>query len=219
MSAPATGRTGGSRFGFGPDLSGFPARWWWVLLLSGILAIIAAIVVLVWPGRTLLLLTIVAGFWLIFWAAMLLVAAVMAPGPTADRLLRVLLALITGIAGGLILARPGSGLLAVALAFGIYLIASGLIAFAQAATTPVDRGWSIFRGVIDVAAGLIAVIWPDISLLVLATLLWIWLLLRGSLDIAAAFALRRLGREQGGGAAGTGPAPMQAPQPPASPAG
>jgi uncharacterized membrane protein HdeD (DUF308 family) len=190
-----------------------------VLLTAGILAVVAAIVVLVWPGRTLLLLTIVAAFWLIFYAVMLLVAAVMAPGPTGDRLLRVLLALISGIAGGLILARPGQGLLAVALAFGIYLIATGLIAFAQAGVTREDRGWNIFRGVVDVAAGLIAVVWPDISLLALATILWIWLILRGFLEIMAAFALRRLEKEQGKDAVVPLPAePPHAPDPPASPA-
>src|SRR4051794_10076283 len=104
----------GSPFSLSPDLTGFPARYWWVLLIAGILGWLAAIIVLVWPGRTLLLLTLVAGFWLIFYAAMLLVAAVLAPGATSERLLRVLLAFISGIAGALILARPGSGLLAVA---------------------------------------------------------------------------------------------------------
>ena len=76
-----------------PKLTGFPARYWWVLLVSGILALVAGVIVLVWPGRPLLLLTVVAAFWLIFYATMLLVS--------------------------------GQGLLAVALAFGIYLIASG----------------------------------------------------------------------------------------------
>lgn len=218
-AAPPPERPAGAPFGLAPDLSGIPARYWWVLLVAGILAIVAAIVVLVWPGRTLLLLTVVAAFWLIFYAVMLLVAAVMAPGPTGDRLLRVLLALISGIAGALILARPGSGLLAVALAFGIYLIASGLIAFAQAGTVREDRGWNIVRGVVDVVAGLIAVVWPDISLLVLATLLWIWLALRGSLEIAAAFALRRLGKELGDKAIAPGaPDQRHAPLPPTPPA-
>jgi uncharacterized membrane protein HdeD (DUF308 family) len=142
-------RPAAAPFGIAPDLSGFPARYWWVLLIAGILGILAGIVVLVWPGRTLLLLTIVAGFWLILYAVMLLVAAVMAPGPSADRLLRVLLALISGITGGLVLGRPGAGLLAVALAFGIYLMASGIIALVQAGTTREDRGWNVLRGVLD----------------------------------------------------------------------
>jgi Short repeat of unknown function (DUF308) len=69
--------------------------------------------------------------------------------------------------------------------------------------------------VLDVIAGLIAVVWPDISLLVLATILWIWLVFRGSLEIAAAFALRRLGKEQGKDARMPGAA--EAPEPPAPP--
>lgn len=198
-----------------PKLTGFPARYWWVLLIAGILALIAGVIVLVWPGRTLLLLTVVAAFWLIFYAAMLLVSAVMVHGPTSDRLLRALLALISGIAGALILARPGQGLLAVALAFGIYLIAAGLLAFVQAGMTSENRGWNILRGVLDVAAGLIAVVWPDISLLVLATLLWIWLVLSGCLQIAAAFALRRLEKDLGHDAVVPGPA--EPPEPPPAP--
>ncbi len=179
-------------FAFARDLMGFPAKYWWVLLIAGILGLAAAIVVLVWPGRTLLLLTVVAGFWLIFYAAMLLVSAIVGPGEGSDRLLRALLGLLAGIAGGLILARPGSGLLAVALAFGIYLIAAGLIAFAAAAMIPEGRGWNIFRGVLDVAAGVVAVVYPNISLLALATLLWIWLILTGSFQIVIAFRLRQV---------------------------
>jgi uncharacterized membrane protein HdeD (DUF308 family) len=201
-----------------PKLTGFPARYWWVLLVSGILALIAGLIVLVWPGRTLLLLTVVAAFWLIFYAAMLLVSAVMVHGPTSDRLLRASLALLSGIAGALILARPGQGLLAVALAFGIYLIASGLLAFVHAGMLREGRGWNIFRGVIDVAAGLIAVVWPDISLLVLATLLWIWLVLSGCMQIAGALALRRLEKEQGHDVVVPGPPEVPAaPEPPVAP--
>jgi uncharacterized membrane protein HdeD (DUF308 family) len=123
------------------------------------------------------------------------------------------------ITGGLVLARPGSGLLAVALAFGIYLMGSGIIAFAQAGTTREDRGGNVLRGVLDVVAGLIAVIWPDISLLVLATLLWIWLVLRGSLEIAAVLTLRRLEQEQGKDAAlSEPPRAPGASEPPAAPA-
>jgi uncharacterized membrane protein HdeD (DUF308 family) len=198
MTTPTTpppddgARTGPTPFSLTRDLMGFPAKYWWVLLIAGILALLAAIVVLVWPGRTLLLLTIVAAFWLIFYAVMLLVSAITGPGETSDRLLRALLGLLSGVAGGLILARPGSGLLAVALAFGIYLIAAGLIAFTQAGMFREGRGWNIARGVLDVIAGIIAVVWPDISLLALATLLWIWLLLVGSFEIVAAFRLRQV---------------------------
>src|SRR6266496_3086041 len=97
MTTPATpppaDRQGPSvtPFRFARDLTGFPAKYWWVLLIAGILGWAAAIVVLVWPGRTLLLLTVVAGFWLIFYAAMLLVSAIVGPGEGSDRLLRALL--------------------------------------------------------------------------------------------------------------------------------
>jgi hypothetical protein len=61
-------------------------------------------------------------------------------------------------------------------------------------------------------------VWPDISLLVLATLLWIWLVLSGCMHIAGAFALRRLEKEQGRDAVVPGPPEVPAaPEPPAAP--
>lgn len=61
----------------------------------------------------------------------------------------------------------------------------------------------------------IAVVWPDLSLLALATIPWIWLVLRGSLKIAGAFALRRLEKERRHDA--VVPGPSAAPDPPAAP--
>jgi uncharacterized membrane protein HdeD (DUF308 family) len=54
-----------------------------------------------------------------------------------------------------------------------------------------DRGWTVFTGVLSVIAGIIVLVWPGPTLLVLAIVLGIWLLIFGVMEIMAAFRLRR----------------------------
>jgi len=54
------------------------------------------------------------------------------------------------------------------------------------------RGWTILMGCLSVAAGLLLLLYPSISLLVLATIVGVWLLIFGVGEIFLAFYLRRL---------------------------
>lgn len=105
--------------------------------------------------------------------------------------LRGVLALIFGV---LALVWPEATVLALALLFGIYAIVDGIGLIASG----LDRGgernrrWLyVLAGLVGIAAGVIALLWPQLTALTLVVLAGAWAIVTGILEIAAAVRLRR----------------------------
>jgi uncharacterized membrane protein HdeD (DUF308 family) len=104
--------------------------------------------------------------------------------------------LIRGIAavlfGILVLLWPGLTLLALVFLFGSYAIVDGVTGLWHYASAKDRRSvWQIVGGVISVAAGIIAMVWPGITALALALVIGSWALVLGVSQIAAAFDVRK----------------------------
>jgi uncharacterized membrane protein HdeD (DUF308 family) len=101
-------------------------------------------------------------------------------------ILRGVLAIIVGI---IALAWPGVTLLALVILFAVYaLIGAGLqatLAFSSATAGPVFG--HLLLGLIDLATGVIALVWPGPTALVLVLVVAIWAFTGGFLEIFAAF--------------------------------
>ena len=98
---------------------------------------------------------------------------------------------VLGIIAGLIaLFFPGITLAAFVLLFTAYLLVDGafaLIAGFRSARRH-ERSWPLFlEGVANIAAGLVAFLWPGIALLALVYLVAFWAILSGVFLIATAF--------------------------------
>jgi uncharacterized membrane protein HdeD (DUF308 family) len=172
-------------------------RYWWVFLVAGIVSVLVGVAALVWPDVTVLVVALLVGIWLVIWAGFILMTTLMSDASGGPKALGVVLAIVSFVAGVLILARPWEGVLAIALTFALWLLLSGITALVQAVTEERDRAWNIFRALIDVIAGIIIIVQPGIGELALALIVGLWLILRGILEIAASIALRRL-RTTGG---------------------
>jgi uncharacterized membrane protein HdeD (DUF308 family) len=102
---------------------------------------------------------------------------------------------ILGIAFGLIcLLTPGVALGAFVILFAAYMFVDGGFAIAsawKAARSGERWGLLIVEGLVDIAAGLIAVIWPAITMVALIWLVAIWAIVSGALMLYAAFTLNR----------------------------
>jgi uncharacterized membrane protein HdeD (DUF308 family) len=102
---------------------------------------------------------------------------------------------ILGIVFGLIcLLTPGVALGAFIILFAAYMFVDGGFAIASAwkAARSGDRwGLLIVEGLVDIAAGLIAVAWPAITMVALIWLVAIWAIVSGALMLYAAFMLNR----------------------------
>lgn len=96
--------------------------------------------------------------------------------------------------GVLALAWPAVTVLALALLFGVYALVNGISTITAAFR---DDGlfhrWLVaLSGVLSVAAGVIALFWPGITVLALTLVVGVWALATGISEIVAAVRLRRV---------------------------
>jgi uncharacterized membrane protein HdeD (DUF308 family) len=101
-----------------------------------------------------------------------------------------LLSIAAGVAA---LVWPDITLWALAVVIGILLIARGALrALASVASRPPMWGFWLVVGIVEVAAGVVALVWPEITIFVLAVVIGIDLVIVGVAGIAFALRTRRL---------------------------
>jgi uncharacterized membrane protein HdeD (DUF308 family) len=96
--------------------------------------------------------------------------------------------------GILALTIPKLGLLTLIILWGTYALVDGVLNVMQAAwrgRAGRTWGWLLFEGIVSVAAGVAAFVWPDITALALLSLIAVWAMVTGIAEIAAAIVLRR----------------------------
>jgi len=103
--------------------------------------------------------------------------------------LRGVIAVLFGL---IALAAPGAALLSLALLFGAYLLADGIIGLVvtwRAGKAGVRWGPLLWEAVLNIIMGLIALVMPAAAVLAFVILLAVWALVTGGLMIMAAFQL------------------------------
>jgi uncharacterized membrane protein HdeD (DUF308 family) len=105
--------------------------------------------------------------------------------------LRGVMAILFGLAAFLM---PGIAWLSLILLFGVYAVMDGVFAMLSGLiSSKYSPRWWVFllEGIISVAAGVIALLRPDLAGTVLILLIAAWAVLTGILEIVAAIRLRR----------------------------
>jgi uncharacterized membrane protein HdeD (DUF308 family) len=104
--------------------------------------------------------------------------------------------LVAVVFGLLALIWPEITVLTLVLVFGAYALVDGLFALVAAVRgrqlAGGGRGWLVLEGLLGVGAGIVALVWPDITALALLWVIAFWAVLTGVLEIVAAVRLRRL---------------------------
>jgi uncharacterized membrane protein HdeD (DUF308 family) len=169
-------------------LVGSSPKWWLFLALGAVSIVIGAILLvdLVAAAATLALL-----------AALGLGVTGVSEIMTAGRY-RSVLGLVAGavliLAGLAALAWPGITLWALAVVTGIGLIVSGVPRIWGAVTLRLEGwGWLLVGGIVSVLVGIMALFWPEATILALAILLGLRMLVFGISEVMFALALRRSG--------------------------
>lgn len=176
-----------------PDTLAQAGRHWGLFLGFGVVSVLLGIAMVVWPKATVAVIAILLGAWLLVSGVFSLVASFAASeGDTAARVM-------TGISGALsillgVLCFRGifQAVEILALFVGIGWLMRGLfelVAGLQAKGAP-GRGWTIVTGALSIVAGIVVLVWPAPSLVVLAWISGIWLVVLGIFEIIAALGLR-----------------------------
>jgi len=103
--------------------------------------------------------------------------------------LRGILAIIFGL---ICLLTPGIAVGALVLLFAAYMFVDGafaIISGIRAARSGEQWGLLILEGIVDLAAGILAVVWPAITLVALVWIVAIWAIVSGALMLGAAVSL------------------------------
>lgn len=107
--------------------------------------------------------------------------------------LRGVVAILFGIVA---IAWPEITVLALALLWGVYLLMDGVASIVMGMGRGTDRMYMILIGILGVAAGVISLVWPQITVVVLLVLIAVWAIVAGALQIAAAIRLRKVIRNE-----------------------
>ena len=103
--------------------------------------------------------------------------------------LRGALAIVFGV---IALAVPVAAMLSLVIIFSAYLFVDGIfgiVSAVRAARSHERWGLLVLEGIVNMAAGVVALIWPGITVLVFVLLVAAWAVVTGALMLAAAFRL------------------------------
>jgi uncharacterized membrane protein HdeD (DUF308 family) len=190
MSTPGAGLTSQER-----DILRLIGKSWGWVLFFGIVTLGLGVVVTVRPRDTVYAFAILLGIWLFVAGAFRIVAAIADhEDASGTRWLMAFLGLVSVIVGILFLRRTDETVTTLAFLIGLFWVIGGIIEFFTAYS---DHGsparvWRIAMGVLAFAAGLVTLVWPNLTVTALAVIMGIWLIIYGLLEIALSFQLRRL---------------------------
>ncbi len=169
-------------------------HWGWVLAF-GVVTLLIGVAALVWPGRTLIVVAVLFGIQLIVTGIFRFAAAFASDDLTGGtRVLLAVLGVFSLIIGLYAVRHVLITLLALALLLGIFWIISGAVELFTALSHRGmrGRGWTATMGILSILAGIVVLVYPSITLLVLAVVLGVWLLVFGAMQIILAFQIRSL---------------------------
>jgi uncharacterized membrane protein HdeD (DUF308 family) len=167
---------------------------WPAALVAAIGMISVGILLLVWPSATLTVVAILIGAALLGTGLLRLFDGITARRESGGmRAADIVIGLLAIVVGLYALKHHSLTVIVLALVVGVIWIIHGigdLIVAASSGDVP-GRGLRVVTGLVSLAAGLVILFWPGISLILLLTVLGAWLLFYGLMLALLAFRLRR----------------------------
>ena len=172
---------------------------WKSTLISGLLAVVLGVLILAWPGKSLIVASVLFGIYLLVGGVAQVIFAFSLHVSAGSRIL-----LFVSGAASLILAvlafrhfGQGYAILLLAIWIAVGFIFRGTATTVSAISEPrlPGRGWAIFFGVITMIAGVIVLAYPFDSIVTLTLVAGIWLIIIGVFEVISAFGIRSDGRK------------------------
>jgi uncharacterized membrane protein HdeD (DUF308 family) len=169
-------------------------RLWKSTLAQGVLTLVVGAAVLVWPGQSIVVAGVLFGVYLLASGIAQVVAAFTVYAPAASRVLLFISGALSIVLGVFAFRdfNDGAAVWLLTLWIGIGFIFQGVSSSALAISLPKmpDRGWYVFLGVLTVIAGMVVLVWPISSIVVLAIFAGVWLVVIGAVEIVWALSAR-----------------------------
>lgn len=182
MSDSSTGAPPGPEFGAS----------WILVLIVGLITLGLGIAVLVWPDRTVEIVVILTGIFLFLWGVFRFVYA-LAERDLAQRGLALLGGILSVLVGLVVIRNPAESLQLLIVLLGLLWVFGGAIELFQAilGKDDVARGARAVFGALWLILGIVLLVWPEATVLVVAILVGINLVITGLIELVTAFQVRR----------------------------
>jgi len=173
---------------------------WWVIMTAAVITFAVGLILLVWPKATVNVVAVLIGVALVVTGIFRLISGFTAADVTGGtRAAYIIIGLLATLAGLYCLRHLSVTVALLAFIVGVFWTLHGVVDLIVAATSPVrNRGLLAVTGVLSLAAGLIVMFWPTISITILLAVIGIWLIFYGLLLAVLAWQVRSLGRAAAG---------------------
>ncbi len=165
---------------------------WWMALLFGVATLAVGVFFVFDSGNSLETFTVILGIVLLIDAAIAIIASIVGSGEGRGAL--ALIAVLTAIAGLILVEHPFGTLAVFILIVGIWLVIAGIARLISAFSSKAGRASNLAVSAVDLIAGIVILVWPGLGLTTFAVILGIVLILRGIMLIALGYELRSLGK-------------------------
>ena len=170
---------------------------WQVMLLVAVVTFAVGLILLVWPKATVIVVAALLGAALLVSGLYRLVHGFAGHDLSGGtRAAYVIIGLLATLAGLYCLRHISVTVVLLAFIVGVFWTLQGIVDLSVAATSGpgTGRGLRAFTGVLSLAAGLIVMFWPTISLTILLWVMGIWLLAYGVMLAVMAFQVRHVAK-------------------------
>ncbi|HMD56546.1 MAG TPA: DUF308 domain-containing protein [Solirubrobacteraceae bacterium] len=165
---------------------------WWMVPLLGIVTFGVGLFFVISPHETLKVFTVILGILLLIDGVVLIIGAI--AGATQSRGTLAIVGILSVIAGLVLVKHPFNSLIVLALIVGIWLVIAGIVRFVSVFSMVGTRWPTVLGALIDLAAGIVILSWPQLGLTTFAVIVGIVMMLRGLLLIYAGWVLHKAHR-------------------------
>lgn len=166
---------------------------WWLVPLLGIVTFGVGLFFVIEPHETLKVFTVIIGILLLIDGLIAILGAIV--GVTESRGMLAIVGILSLVAGLVLIKHPFQSLVILALVVGVWLVIAGAVRLVSAFYIIGSRAPTIIAAIIDLAAGIVILSWPELGLATFAVIVGIVLMLRGVLLMFAGWAVHRAGSD------------------------
>jgi uncharacterized membrane protein HdeD (DUF308 family) len=168
-------------------------------LVLGVLNVVLGAVVLIWPGDSIIVASVMFGAYMLMSGIAQVIGAFAVDMSLSSRVLFFISGALSVMLGYFAFRdfNNGAAVWMMAIWIGVGFITQGVAATVLAVEVPAlpERGWYVFVGVLTVIAGVVTLVWPISSVVVLAITAGAWLVVIGVTEVVWAVSARRTVKE------------------------
>jgi uncharacterized membrane protein HdeD (DUF308 family) len=168
-------------------------------LVLGVLNVVLGAVVLIWPGDSIIVASVMFGAYMLMSGIAQVIGAFAVDMSLSSRVLFFISGALSVMLGYFAFRdfNNGAAVWMMAIWIGVGFISQGVAATVLAVEVPAlpERGWYVFVGVLTVIAGVVTLVWPISSVVVLAITAGAWLVVIGVTEVVWAVSARRTVKE------------------------